>query len=93
MVWYRPAARENFYKLFGIVNSAMPGGTYTFLFQNTFNGSFGEKSIFVGKSNYVGNRDLFLGIAFLVLGGGCLILLVVFVAKWIAEKRDKQHIN
>lgn len=63
------------------------------MFDNTFNASFGEKSIFVGKSNYVGNRDLFLGIAFLVLGGGCLILLVVFIAKWIAEKRDKQHIN
>ena len=79
----------------------MPPGTYTFRFQNSniyiyhtaFNASFGEKSIFVGKANYVGNRDLFLGIAFLVLGGGCLILLVVFIAKWIAEKRDKQHIN
>jgi hypothetical protein len=38
----------------------------------------------MSKSNYIGNRDLFLGIAFLVLGGGCIILLIVFVAKWIS---------
>ena len=44
----------------------------------------------MSKSNFVGNRDLFLGIAFLALGGGCFILLIVFLAKWIAEKRDRQ---
>jgi hypothetical protein len=38
----------------------------------------------------VGNRVLFLGIAFLALGGGCVILLLVFLSKWIAEKRDRQ---
>ena len=44
----------------------------------------------MSKSNFVGNKDLFLGIAFLVLGGACLILLIVFIAKWIAEKRNLQ---
>lgn len=42
-----------------------------------------EKWIHLGKSNYVGNKDLFLGIAFLSLGGGCLIVLVIFIAKCV----------
>jgi len=32
LVWYRPAARENWYKLFGVVNADLIPGTYTFLF-------------------------------------------------------------
>lgn len=52
--------------------------------------TWGQKWFSVSKSNFVGNKDLFLGIAFLVLGGACLILLIVFIAKWIAEKRNLQ---
>ena len=52
--------------------------------------TFGQKWFSISKSNFVGNRDLFLGIAFLALGAGCLVLLVVFLAKWIAEKRYRQ---
>ena len=29
LVWFRPAARSNFYKLNGIINTDMPAGTYT----------------------------------------------------------------
>jgi len=52
--------------------------------------TWGQKWFSLSKSNFVGNRDLFLGIAFLVLGGCSFILLIVFVAKWIAEKRNMQ---
>ena len=55
--------------------------------------TFGTKSFSLSKSNFVGNRDLFLGIAFLALGGGCVILLIIFLAKWIAEKRDRQKFD
>ncbi len=97
LVWFRPAARSEFYKLNGIIQQDMPAGTYTVSIQSSkifvtleINPSFGEKWISFSKSNFVGNRDLFLGIAFLALGGGCLILLIVFLSKWIAEKRDRQ---
>jgi hypothetical protein len=57
------------------------------------NPTFGKKSFSLSKSNFVGNRDLFLGIAFLALGGGCVILLIIFLAKWISEKRDRQKFD
>ena len=50
---------------------------------------WGQKWVHISKSNYVGNKDLFLGIAFLSLGGGCVILLIVFIAKCITERRSK----
>ncbi len=90
LVWFRPAARSDFYKLNGIINQDMPAGTYTVGIKNQLSSPWGSKWISISKSNYVGNRDLFLGIAFLALGGGCFILLIVFLAKWIAEKRDRQ---
>ena len=43
----------------------------------------GKKYIHLSKSNFVGNKDLFLGIAFLALGGGCLVLLIIFIAKCV----------
>lgn len=54
---------------------------------------FGEKWFSLSKSNFVGSRDLFLGIAFLVLGAGCFFLLIVFFAKWINEKRGHPKIE
>ena len=97
LVWFRPAARSDFYKLNGIINSDLAPGTYTVTIDNSniidnieIDPTFGEKWFSLSKSNFVGNRDLFLGIAFLALGGGCLLLLIVFLSKWIAERRDRQ---
>ncbi len=58
--------------------------TVTFFGNLEINPTFGTKYFSLSKSNFVGNRDLFLGIAFLALGGGCVILLIVFLAKWIS---------
>lgn len=83
-MWFRPAARSDFYKLNGIINQDLAPGTYTVTIKNQVSPTWGEKWFSISKSNYVGTRDLFLGIAFLALGGGCFILLIVFLAKWIA---------
>lgn len=34
LVWFRPAARNSFYKLNGIINQDMPAGTYSVKFYN-----------------------------------------------------------
>ena len=34
LVWFRPAARSTFYKLNGVVHTALPAGTYTVTFLN-----------------------------------------------------------
>jgi len=61
----------------------LPAGNYTFQVTDKFDVSFGTKNFYLSKANYMGNKDHFLGIAFLVLGGGCLIILIVFIAKCV----------
>lgn len=34
LVWFRPAARSDFYKLNGVINQDLPKGTYTVKFLN-----------------------------------------------------------
>lgn len=34
LVWFRPAATSEFYKLNGIINQDLPAGTYTISFKN-----------------------------------------------------------
>lgn len=89
LVWYRPAAKDYFYKLHSIIETDLPQGTYTFEAVDHFNASFATKTFLLGKSNYLGNKDYFLGIAFLVLGGGCLVVLIFFIAKCVTEMRGK----
>ena len=50
---------------------------------------FGQKFIHISTSNGIGNKDHFLGIAFLALGGGCIIVLIVFIAKLVTEVRER----
>lgn len=49
----------------------------------------GAKLFHLSKANYMGNKDYLLGIAFLVLGGGCLVVLIVFIAKCVTEMRGR----
>lgn len=87
-MWFRPAAESDFYKLNGIVDTALPPGTYTVGIKNRRFGDYlevaavwGEKWLSVSKSNWQGNRDSFLGMAFLIMGGVFVLLLVVFLVK------------
>lgn len=89
LVWFRPAAKNYFYKLHSIIDSNLDKGNYTFKVTDNFDASFGTKSFYLSKSNYMGNKDYFLGIAFLVLGGGCLIVLIIFIAKCVTEMRGR----
>ncbi len=89
LVWFRPAAKNYFFKLHSRIETNLEKGNYTFNVLDKFNVSFGEKKFYLSKSNYMGNKDYFLGIAFLVLGGGCLIVLIVFIAKCVTEMRGR----
>ena len=83
LVWFRPAAKNYFYKLHSRIENDLPAGNYIINVTDYFDVSFGEKRLYLSKSNYMGNKDYFLGIAFLVLGGGCLIVLIIFIAKCV----------
>lgn len=47
LVWFRPAARSDFYKLNGIIRQDLPPGNYTLAFKNR-NPSLTQKSIQLG---------------------------------------------
>lgn len=89
LVWFRPAAKNYFYKLHSRIETDLPAGNYSIKVTDHFDVSFGEKNFYISKSNYMGNKDYFLGIAFLVLGGGCLIVLIIFIAKCVTEMRGR----
>ena len=89
LVWFRPAAKHYFYKLHSRIETDLPAGNYTVNITDYFDVNFGEKRFYISKANYMGSKDYFLGIAFLVLGGGCLIVLIIFIAKCVTEMRGR----
>jgi hypothetical protein len=42
----------------------------------------------LSRSNYEGNQDRFLGVVFVVVGGVCTVVLIIFVIKLVMERND-----
>eukprot|EP00611_Tribonema_gayanum_P010950 TRINITY_DN2106_c0_g1_i2.p1 TRINITY_DN2106_c0_g1~~TRINITY_DN2106_c0_g1_i2.p1 ORF type:complete len:371 (-),score=98.45 TRINITY_DN2106_c0_g1_i2:131-1243(-) len=90
MVWMRTAALPTFRKLYGIIDSDIPGGwdvqfdiNANFLVAN-FNG---KKSIVLASSVGVGGFNGALGIAYLVIGGVLLLVGLLLLAKVLLKPR------
>lgn len=94
MVWLRPAVRNDFYKLWGIINQDLPAYSYNLTITNSkFDiildydvSGFGEKWILITKANAFGNNNILLGVAYIVGGGISLILLLGFTISRLKEK-------
>jgi len=83
IVWMRTAGLPTFKKLWRKSHDDWPAGTYTIEVQNRYDVSDfdGEKWLVVGESRWIGGRNEFLGIAFIVVGGLCGLVAVVFGVK------------
>ncbi|XP_067126950.1 cell cycle control protein 50A [Centruroides vittatus] len=88
IVWMRTAALPTFRKLYRRINhnqerfkNGLPNGTYKLVVDYNYPvTSFkGTKRMILSNTSWLGGKNSFLGIAYIVVGSICLVLAVIFL--------------
>ena len=90
IVWMRVAALPSFRKLYGIINTDIQAGTaLTFNVFSAFpvTGFSGRKSLVLSTTSFLGGKNSFLGIAYIVVGFLCLLLAGLFAVRQLVGGR------
>jgi hypothetical protein len=97
MVWMRPAGLPNFRKLWGRITTykggdTLPKGDYALEISNKYPVSEfkGEKYFVVSTVNSFGGKNSFLGIAYIVVGGLCIVMAIVFFIGYKLHNKKKE---
>ena len=86
----RTAALPSFRKLYGRVETdIMANDQLTVVIQNNYNTySFGgSKALVLSTTSWIGGKNKFIGVAYLIVGGLCLFLALVFVVFYMFKPR------
>ena len=82
MVWMRTAALPNFRKLYGKIEVDLePDEEIAVTIQNNYNTySFGgKKKLILSTASWLGGKNDFLGMAYLMFGGLSIFLALIFI--------------
>eukprot|EP00253_Pinus_taeda_P012335 PITA_12335 len=90
MVWMRPAAFPTFRKLYGRIEEDLKenDSITVNLFNNYNTYTFGgTKKVVLSTTNFLGGKNNFLGIAYIIVGGLCFVLAMVVFLMHIIKPR------
>jgi len=98
IVWMRTAGLPSFKKLYRKIHGDLEPGDYVVEIENNYpvHSFDGKKYIVVSTISWLGGKNPFLGIAYIVVGSLCLILGVVFtIVHCIRPRRlgDVRYLN
>ena len=89
MVWLRTAALPTFLKLYSHYDTDMKPGTYRLSIIHNYDvlSYGGTKSIVLSTMSWLGGKNSFLGIAYMVVGTTSIALAILFFIKNIISPR------
>lgn len=92
IVWMRPAGLPNFRKLWGRIRENLPEGEYTVRIKDNFKVSAfkGRKHIVLSTVNAFGGKNTFLGVSYVVVGGICIVLALIFLIGYQIHQRKEK---
>lgn len=90
MVWMRTAGLPKFRKLYRRIDSQLESGEYKLIVENNYDVSQfkGTKRIVISTTSWLGGRNDFLGIAYIVVGSICFFIGIAFAIKHQQFKRS-----
>ncbi|KAK9827474.1 hypothetical protein WJX74_004545 [Apatococcus lobatus] len=82
IVWMRPAAHRTFRKLYGVIHQDIPAGTNIDVNINSRYNTYGfggQKAIVLATTSWVGGKNNFLGVIYIIFGVLALVVAVAFL--------------